>query len=76
MNAGSAPRATPSRKPQLGERSFAVRLLDFEETDGVTTVSFTHGGLWDEEAVRAHEDGWGRILDNLRRELEAARPEG
>ena len=46
--------------------------LDFEETDGVTTVRFTHSGLWDEEAVRSHEGGWGRILDNLKRELEAA----
>jgi uncharacterized protein YndB with AHSA1/START domain len=45
--------------------------LDFEETDGVTTVSFTHSGLWDEQAVRAHEGGWGRILDQLRRTLEA-----
>jgi uncharacterized protein YndB with AHSA1/START domain len=50
--------------------------LDFEETDGITTVSFTHSGLWDEEAVRSHEEGWGRMLDNLKRILEAARPEG
>ena len=50
--------------------------IDFEETDGVTTVSFVHSGLWDEEAVRSHEGGWGRILDNLGRALEAARPEG
>ena len=50
--------------------------LDFEETDGVTTVRFTHSGLWDEEAVRSHEDGWGRIFDNLGRIVEAVRPEG
>ena len=50
--------------------------LNFEETDGVTTVSFTHSGLWDEAAVRSHEGGWGRILDNLGRTLEADRPEG
>ncbi len=43
--------------------------LDFEETDGVTTVSFTHSGLWDEAAVRDHEGGWGRIFDNLERTL-------
>jgi uncharacterized protein YndB with AHSA1/START domain len=49
--------------------------LDFEETDGITTVRFTHSGLWDEEAVRSHERGWGRILDNLERTLAAARPE-
>ena len=30
--------------------------LDFEETDGVTTVRFTHSDLWDEEAVRSHEE--------------------
>jgi uncharacterized protein YndB with AHSA1/START domain len=46
--------------------------IDFEETDGATTVRFSQSGLWDEAAVRSHEGGWGRILDNLRRELEAA----
>lgn len=50
--------------------------LEFEETDGVTTVRFTHSGLWDDEAVRAHEDGWGKLFDRLGRTLEAARPEG
>jgi uncharacterized protein YndB with AHSA1/START domain len=46
--------------------------IDFEETDGVTKVTFTHSGLWDEEAVRSHERGWGNIFDNLERTLEAA----
>ena len=45
--------------------------LDFEESDGVTTVRFTHSNLWDEEAVRSHEDGWGRAFDNLQRTLQA-----
>jgi uncharacterized protein YndB with AHSA1/START domain len=49
--------------------------LDFTETDGVTTVSFAHSGLWDEEAVRSHEYGWSRILDNLGRTLERGGPE-
>ena len=49
--------------------------IDFEENDGITTVRFTHRGLWDEEAVRSHEGGWGRILDNLKRELEPPRAE-
>jgi uncharacterized protein YndB with AHSA1/START domain len=47
--------------------------LDFEEADGATTVRFTHSGLWDEEAVRSHEYGWGKVLDRLGRMLEAAR---
>jgi uncharacterized protein YndB with AHSA1/START domain len=47
--------------------------IDFEETDGITTVSFVHSGLWDEAAVRSHERGWGNILDNLQRTLDAAR---
>ena len=47
--------------------------IDFEEADGATTVSFTHSGLWDEEAVRSHEDGWNRVLDSLGRTLEADR---
>lgn len=46
--------------------------IDFEERDGATTVRFTHSGLWDEAAVRSHESGWSRILENLRRTLEAA----
>jgi uncharacterized protein YndB with AHSA1/START domain len=43
--------------------------LDFEESAGVTTVRFTHSDLWDEEAVRAHEDGWSTCFDNLARTL-------
>jgi uncharacterized protein YndB with AHSA1/START domain len=46
--------------------------IDFEETDGITKVTFTHSGLWDEEAVRSHERGWSNIFDNLERTLEAA----
>jgi uncharacterized protein YndB with AHSA1/START domain len=47
--------------------------LDFEESAGATTVRLTHSGLWDEEAVRSHEHGWGNVLDNLGRDLEASR---
>jgi uncharacterized protein YndB with AHSA1/START domain len=47
--------------------------VDFEETDGITTVRFTHSGLWDEDAVRSHEHGWSGILESLKRALEAAR---
>ena len=52
--------------------------IDFEEADGATTVSFTHSGLKDAEEVRSHEDGWGKVFDNLERTLEAAhtRPPG
>lgn len=46
--------------------------IDFEETDGATTVRFTHSGLWDEAAVRSHEGGWGRILDRLGSTLAAS----
>ena len=45
--------------------------LAFEERDGITTVRFTHSGLWDEEAVRGHERGWTNLFDNLERALEA-----
>jgi uncharacterized protein YndB with AHSA1/START domain len=48
--------------------------IDFQEAGGVTTVRFTHRDLWDEEAVRDHEDGWGKAFDNLERTLAAARP--
>jgi uncharacterized protein YndB with AHSA1/START domain len=43
--------------------------IDFEEADGVTTVRFTHRDLWNEEAVRDHEDGWSKCFDNLERVL-------
>ena len=46
--------------------------LDFEEADGVTTVRFTHSNLWNEEAVRSHEDGWSKIFDRLERTLAQA----
>ena len=45
--------------------------IDFEESEGVTTVRFTHSGLWDEAMVRDHEDGWSRLLASLGRMLEA-----
>ena len=44
--------------------------IDFDERDGVTTVHFTHRDLWNEEAVRDHEDGWSTCFDNLERALE------
>jgi uncharacterized protein YndB with AHSA1/START domain len=43
--------------------------LDFEERDGVTTVRFTQSGLWDDDAVRSHEEGWGKLFDRLERVL-------
>jgi uncharacterized protein YndB with AHSA1/START domain len=43
--------------------------IDFEEDGGVTTVRFSHSGLWDEEAVRSHEGGWNGVLDSLGRML-------
>jgi uncharacterized protein YndB with AHSA1/START domain len=45
--------------------------IEFEETDGATTVNFTHSGLLDEKAVREHEGGWSRCFDNLERVLMA-----
>jgi uncharacterized protein YndB with AHSA1/START domain len=43
--------------------------IDFDESDGATTVRFTHRDLWDEEAVRSHEEGWNACFDNLERAL-------
>jgi uncharacterized protein YndB with AHSA1/START domain len=56
-----------------GDTTRTMIELDFEETGGITTVRFTHRGLWDEEAVRSHEDGWRRLFDSLERTLEAVR---
>ena len=47
--------------------------IDFIESDGATTVSFTHSGLRDEQAVREHENGWSKILARLDLTLQAAR---
>ena len=55
------PSETPGVHLVLGrQRQRQLIELEFEETDGFTTVRFTHSGLWDEEAVRSHEDGWAR----------------
>jgi uncharacterized protein YndB with AHSA1/START domain len=55
-----------------GETRRTLIEIDFEETDGATTVRFVHSALWDEEAVRGHEDGWSKLFANLARALEAA----
>jgi uncharacterized protein YndB with AHSA1/START domain len=39
--------------------------LDFEESDGATTVTLTHSGLRDPESVVSHEGGWSTCLANL-----------
>jgi uncharacterized protein YndB with AHSA1/START domain len=44
--------------------------IDFEEIDGLTAVRFTHRDLWDEAAVRSHEEGWNAAFDNLARIVE------
>ena len=48
--------------------------LDFEETEGVTTVRLTHSSLRGQESVLSHEDGWTACFDNLERALETADP--
>ena len=45
--------------------------IDFSESDGQTIVRFVHRDLWDDEAVADHEDGWEKVFDNLRDEVEA-----
>jgi hypothetical protein len=34
-------------------------------------VRFTHSDLWNEDAVRSHEEGWSKAFDNLDRTLTA-----
>jgi uncharacterized protein YndB with AHSA1/START domain len=58
-----------------GDTTRTLVEIDFEERDGITTVRFTHRDLWDEEALRAHEDGWTKLFDNLERVLAPARAE-
>ena len=46
--------------------------IDLAETDGVTRVRLTQSGLWDEEAVRSHEEGWSTLFDHMQATLEEA----
>ena len=64
-------RRAGSCSPGTGTATTTRQLIevDFEEAAGVTTVRFTHRDLWDEEAVRAHEDGWSNCFDLLGRAL-------
>ena len=48
--------------------------LDFEETNGTTTVRLTHSNLRDQESVISHEDGWNNCQDNLERVLATSCP--
>jgi uncharacterized protein YndB with AHSA1/START domain len=43
--------------------------IDFEERNGITTVRLTQSGLWDDEAVRSHDEGWGKLFDRLEQTL-------
>ena len=65
--AAATPRSTRRRRlafTWIWDRDTRGTLIeiDFEEAGGVTTVRFTHSGLWDEEAVRSHEGGMGPDL--------------
>jgi uncharacterized protein YndB with AHSA1/START domain len=57
-----------------GESRETLIEIDFEESEGVTTVRFSHSGLRDEESLRSHEGGWTVCFDNLERALEAVPP--
>jgi uncharacterized protein YndB with AHSA1/START domain len=39
--------------------------IEIEESDGATVVTFTHSGLFSEQMVREHEDGWSSCFENL-----------
>lgn len=45
--------------------------IDFEESDGGTTVRFTNSGFASEESRDSHEEGWSKAFDNLDRALAA-----
>jgi uncharacterized protein YndB with AHSA1/START domain len=46
--------------------------IDFTERDGETLMRFTHRDLWNAATVADHEEGWGLIFENLKREVESA----
>jgi uncharacterized protein YndB with AHSA1/START domain len=43
--------------------------IAFVETEGTTTVTFTHSNLEDVASARDHEGGWNPAFDNLERTL-------
>lgn len=43
--------------------------IEFVESGGATTVTFTHSNLLDQASVRSHEGGWNHCFDNLERTL-------
>jgi uncharacterized protein YndB with AHSA1/START domain len=53
-----------------GETRRTLIEIDFSEHEGETTVRFTHRDLWDEQAVRDHEDGWTRMFEILASQLD------
>ena len=53
-----------------GDTRLTLIEIDLEEAGGATTVRFTQRDLWDEEALRSHEEGWTKILANLEHMLE------
>ena len=55
------------------QRSQVIEIDFVPEGGDRTTVHFTHHGLWDQETVHDHEDGWGKVLDNLGRDLRKER---
>jgi uncharacterized protein YndB with AHSA1/START domain len=44
-------------------------VIDFDESNGSTRVTFRHENLWSQDAVRSHDEGWNLAFDNLEREL-------
>lgn len=47
----------------------SVVAVDFEESDGRTTVTLVHSGLGTDESRGQHEHGWNACLDNLERRV-------
>jgi uncharacterized protein YndB with AHSA1/START domain len=56
-----------------GETRRTLIEIDLSEQDGATTVVFVHRDLWDEEAVRSHEDGWTRMFEFLAGQVQRVR---
>jgi glutathione S-transferase len=55
------------------QRSQVIEIDFVPEGGDRTTVHFTHHGLWDQETVHDHEDGWNKVLANLDRDLRKER---
>src|ERR1700722_14950090 len=62
----------PPEQQTSSDETHGEKILAHRAERVLPVLRFTDSGLWSAEAVRSHEQGWNRCLDNLERALAAA----